>query len=50
MTLDELKELVDFNELFLGIWSAVEYGNDREQYEEIILGVINTAITGKETT
>lgn len=34
---------IDFDELFTGIWSAVEYGNNRKQYEEQITALCEKA-------
>jgi len=41
MTLKELEEKYDLDELFTGIWAAVEYGNDKTQYKRHILDMIN---------
>lgn len=35
----DIEALIDFDELFTDIWSAVEYGNDKEQYKEQILAL-----------
>lgn len=37
ISLHDIENEVDLDEMFLGIWSAVEYGSDTDQYKDQIL-------------
>ena len=43
VTLEELENEIDLEELFISIWAAVEYGNDKQQHKQTILDLINKA-------